>query len=213
MTINLIFTLIARTIISSQSLCLAAAQNTIFVEIGMAQDIVINNVNLSQVADASLSCASNNEIDVESMQESIAKTLKSFLENTSLPDDVDRQTSIETLSKGFTAENVGACIAIAKNSYIIEISKVGGTFNWKDFTLEQYATAQLEECSLEFTIGEKTMRQYVQEDLLRLTPTKCPDVDGETNTHNVIGGVLGSIIVILVIATLAVGLSPTKKKQ
>jgi hypothetical protein len=213
MTIRLLFALIARTIISSQSLCLAAAQNAIFVEIGMAENIVINNVNLTQVADASLSCASNNEIDVESMQDSIAKMLKTFLDNTSIPADVERQNSIETISKGFTAENVGACIAIAKNDYTFMIKKVGGTFNWQNFTLEQYATAQLEDCTMEFIIGEKTMKQYVQEDLLRLKEPICLDADAETNTHNVIGGVLGSIIVILVIATLAVGLSPTKQKQ
>jgi hypothetical protein len=212
MTINLIFTLIARTIISSQSLCLAAAQNTIFVEIGMAQDIVINNVNLTQVADASLSCASTVEIDVSSMQDDISKTLTNFIKGTAIPADADRVTAIQTLSKSFTSENVGACIALAKNSYKLIVEKVGGTFKWENFTLEQYATAQLEKCVLDFIVGEKTMLQYVQEDLLGLKEPTCKDGE-ETNTHSVIGGILGSIVLILVIATLAVGLSPTKKKQ
>ena len=212
MSVAIIFMMIAKTIISSQSLCLAAAQNTMFLEIGMAQNIVINNVNLIQVADASLSCSSNVEIDVESMQESIRKMLTNFLKNTPVPDDNGRRIAIERLSASFTEQNVGACIALAKNSYSLIIKEVKGTFTWEDFTLEQYSTAHLEKCSMNFIIGNKTMKQYVEEDLLRLTPPVC--VDGEeTNTHNVIGGVLGAIVFILVIATLVVGLSPTKKKQ
>jgi hypothetical protein len=212
MSVDLIFSLMAKTVISSQTLCLAAAQNMILVEIGMAENIVINNVSLSQLADASLSCASNVEIDVPSMQESIARTLKTLLNNTKVPDDVDRVTAIQKISTSFTQENVGACIASAKNIYKVIIERVGGTFTWENFTLEQQALAQLEECSMSFTVGTKNMKLFVQEDLLRLTPPPpCDKV--ATNTHILIGGALGGVVAILAIATLAVGLSTIKKKQ
>ncbi len=209
--INLVFNLIARTIISSQSLCLAAAQNQILVEVGMAKNIVINNVTLTQIATASASCTSTVEIDVESMQQSIQDTLTEFLDQTNVPRDVDRFTAIEKVSTSFTASNVTSCITNAKNLYRVSIQKVGGTFTWENFSLEQFALAQLQQCSMNFTVGTKTLKTYVQEDLLGLK--KLPCEQGESNKHVIIGGVLGGLVLILVIATLAVGLSPTKRKQ
>lgn len=160
-SVRAILDLTASTIVNVNQSCLANAQNQILIKVGGATNVTLQNLNITQVADADVSCIFEADLDLQSTITGVADKLDNIVQQANASGSVDfdvltgstffdhSSTNISVtnrIANSLTRNMVTTCLASAINSYKIQIGKVGGNFTIKDMNINQVAKAHIIEC-------------------------------------------------------------------
>lgn len=200
-TVDALLSFIAHTIVSSQSTCLAAAENSILYEIGTANNFMLKNVTLSQVSDASVQCTHNANIAVGDAFS--PAFLQAQLENvlgTANGIGTDNVNVASTIAMAITTTMVNSCMLTATNEYRVTVRACQGTTSLLNIDLSQIATAQMKLCLSSDTIvvnGGVPLTTYLAEQAPRFPGLKTLVPPDCTVMYGVTGGMVGLILLVI----------------
>jgi hypothetical protein len=168
--VDAVLNMIAETVIDSQSLCLAAAENKVLIDIGGAQNVTVENLFIDQVADASVNCTNDSTIQLGSLHDDISEKLNGMVQSANSIDSDADETKIKLINDVVKAVNqsaVSACITSAVNEFEATAKNVTGDVNIVDLNINQVATAHMDKClnSTSIKVSGVPLRDYLEEAL------------------------------------------------
>lgn len=168
--------LMARNIVKSKSTCLASAENKILIDIGSASSAVLNNVIITQVAQANARCESNASlnIDIGDLNLAVSRGLTEANTPKNLIDKIVREMNVASSVATSVSELVSSCVASSVNDFRVMVGQVKGTVTIMDLSLEQIATARVAQCLNNVRIGDVPLRQFLAQELPTNPLTNLP---------------------------------------
>lgn len=203
-TVSAVLNLIASTIISSQTTCLAAAENDILYDIGMVNNFMMQNVTIAQDANATVRCTHNANIAVgtETFNSNFLKNQIENILGETKENGRDNVSVAATIANAITHDFIHGCIVTAQNRYKVRIEQAQGDVSLINLTLTQVATAQMALCLTSDSLvvaGGIPLTKYLANELPNFPTVQanvCPLVKF-SEVYGVAGGVVGLIIVVI----------------
>ena len=215
--VDAVLNMISEVSVESASVCLAVAENRILISVAEAENVRIENVNINSVADSSVQCTNNNNIQLGSLSEDLTENLQKTLQSAGGGDGDSKTKLVNDVVSAVNKQVVSMCITQAANEFEIMAQNVSGDVNITNLDINQLANAHMLEClnSNDIKVGDVPLREYLDEELPRFnlsTDTEaiaCREVQNmQKGAYGAIGGGAG-LVIIMVGAYLAV----TKEKK
>jgi len=199
--------LMARNIVKRQSTCLASTENKILIDIGSAKSVNLQDVIITQVADASAQC----ELGLKITDADVKSAVSSVLDDANMPkgliDEIVAEMKVDGSGASSVSKLVSSCVASSVNDFRVEVGRVGGSVAIMDLSLEQIATARVAQCLDNVYANDMPLRQVLAEKLpaqQQLAPdAPCGSVQTMyTAGYIVLGGTGGLILALLLVCWL-----------
>lgn len=220
--VQAILDIVSSSVVKINQSCLASARNSVLIDVLGASNVIVRNLNISQTADASISCQFTNNVSVASTVAGVERMLDDLIEQTNATgktkstggafnDSTDIVKVTNRIANSLTKDIVNTCLAEAVNDFRLQIKRTKGTVTIHDMDIFQLATAHVQKCIKTATVqisASETMPlpDYIDSMLANGTITmKKMNASNTSNTSNTIGMVaIGSVAGI---ATVAVGIA------
>lgn len=199
---------ISSTVVNSQSMCLAMAENRILLQFAGANNVTIENLTVNMVADAEVSsCSQTNSFDIDALNKDVTTALNDLLG----PTVKTKSKIIEDIKNFVNIDLVQKCYATSLNRYNIEINKVGNDVFVKDLNIEQIAKSTVKDViqNNTFKIGTDSLSDYLDKQLEEtaqvppVAPIDSTDCEATQKKNiNILIGVslgIGAFIIIITI--------------
>lgn len=216
--VEAVMEVISKVCIDSASVCLSAAENKILIEVAEVQgNVIISDVVINSIADATVQCTNNDTIDLGSLTENLTTELNSMIEQANVGTTQWRRghEKIRLVNDIVTAmekRQVSMCVSQAINEFKISVESVGGDFKWMNYDIMQLASANMKRCLNEatFKVGNVPLRKYLEENLPNFKvklPPQCEAIAVEAENmrlygYGAIGGSLGISLIMIVVYSL-----------
>jgi len=201
-----IITMMAESVVRSQAACLALAQSQALIRIRGADSVLLKDVNIRNVAEASVACKFEHSIDLKPAKTDLAKELQGLI---AAPDgrEGDKGNVIRDITESLDAGVVSECISSALNEYELLLDNIGGDVTLYDLDIEQIAQSHIEKCVARVTIGGRPMADHL-EDVLEpfqintFDPVLCAESAAIQSRGRKVTGwtVAGAIIIVVLFA-------------
>lgn len=162
--------MLAKTVVRAEGRCLAVAENKVLLEFNNARSVTVENVDIKQVADASVDCTQTVNVragstlpDVERQMQRLVKTANST--------GGKRVKVVEDVTQAITRNSMKSCMATAINDFEAAVADVGGDVRVADLKIDQMAEARIRDCLMSdnVRVGDVPLREYLAMELPKYT--------------------------------------------
>ena len=208
--VEAVLNMISETVVDSQSLCLANAENRVLIETGGAENVTVENVFIDQVSDATVDCNNETTVQLGTLNTDISARLNEIIQAADNTDSAADETKVRLVNDITTAVNervVSSCIANAINTYEVTAEEVAGNVNVIDLNINQVAKAEMKNClnSNNIRVGTVPLRQYLETELANFNvvppagagdPVAC---DAVQRTQMMSYGSIGAALLLIIV--------------
>lgn len=219
----------AATIVKVNQSCLASAGNLVLIDIMGADNVLLQNLDITQSATASADCVLLSDVSVASTVANVTQALDNLVSqihgskapaplfNHGIFDTSVTDTKVTNrIATTLTKQVLSTCLANAVNAYKLVIHRLGGNVTIRDMDITQVAVAQVTRCVSQIHIqtddgSGQPLNEYIKEKLADGTIVMRPS---SSATHPrvglmVIGAIAGAATVTAIVAGIAM---PVRKR-
>ena len=168
-TVDAVLNMISEVCVNTMSTCLAHAENRVLIEAAGMQNVVMRNVTIDSVADASVNCTNNTIVEAGTLNNNIEKHMNDMIESANnIEGGGPAQIKlVNDIQKAVTKDVVSQCITDAINEFEIKFDEIGGDFIMQNYDITQVANAHMSKClnSNDVRVGDVPLRKYLEQEL------------------------------------------------